>query len=327
MSFRRSEFTPAPIGAEEHVRRIRGARSRSQEPELDDEAITEALALAEDGRSPHPTPPSSAGSAARLWSAAGSARGASASSTDFADGGVARRQTVKFSDSVTAPRSAEARSRTAVASAEDIREGDDENGAADGGDAASIGSIPSAAVGAVVFVFSHSIDEPHAAEDVVALEVFSTAEKAREFMRWTILERRSDVNYADALKTVRARMRKARVDELQSVGQRPMRVHSGAKNSQRAASMRIRITGGGPGGKAVFNDGTDAKDTAALEALMSGEINAEAKYFELGTGSMWERPSCTETWDELGQGTVVFHEGGDNGEFAEAYKIEGKEIY
>jgi hypothetical protein len=325
MSFRRSEFMTAPIGSEEHVRRIRGARSRSQEPPELDEA-TEALVLAEDGRSPHPTPPSSAGSAARLWSAAGSARGTSAGSADAVDGGVGRRQTVKFSDSVSAPRSAEARSRAAGSSAEDIREEEDENGAA-GGDAASVGSIPSAAVGAVVFVFSHAVDEPHSASDVVSLEVFSTAEKAREFMRWTILERRSDVNYADALKSVRARLRKARVDELQSAGQRPLRAHSGAKTSQRAASMRIRISGGGPGGKAVFNDGTDAKDTAALEALMSGELGAEARFFELGTGSMWERPSCTETWDELGQGSVTFHEGGDNGEFAEVYKIEGKEIY
>jgi hypothetical protein len=261
--------------------------------ELDE--ATEALALAEDGRSP----PSSAGSAARLWSAAGSARGLSAGSSD--DG---------------TPGGRAARTRVSV-SATDARPSAGASAAAAGVDEDDFGSDSSyttivAAVGSLVYIFSHSLQEPppHEPSDIVAIEVFSTAEKAREFLRWTILERRSDVDYAALLKTTRARA--ARDAAVRS----PLRVRSGRHIPGHAAAMRLRIEGGR----------MDADDTAALKALMSGELGAEAN-FALGSGSMWERPSCTETWDDVGQGTVVFHEGGEHGECRETYRIEVKELF
>lgn len=271
--------------------------------ELDE--ATEALALAEDGRSPHhtpgPTPPSSAGSAARLWSAAGSARGMSASSSDerTSSGHAARERS-----SVSADARRSALVTSFVASAAGLDEYD--CGASD-----SSWTTVVAAVGSLVYIFSHTVQEPHAPTDIVDLEVFSNAEKAREFLRWTILERRSDVDYAALLKTAHARTARESTPVRS-----PLRVRTGKPTPGHAAAMRMRIESGC----------MSAGDTAALKALMSGVLGAEA-HFVLGADTYSARPLCSESWDDVGQGTVIFHEGGENGEFRETYRIEVKELF
>jgi hypothetical protein len=273
-----------------------------------DEAAA-ALSLAEDGRSPtstpRPTPPSSAGSAARLWSAAGSARGFSASSSDDVASGARAARAVSRADAHAADARHRALVASLVATAAGLDEEDDE------GDSVASGSTVVAAIGSLVYIFSHGVNEPHAPEDVVALEIFSTAEKAREFLRWTILERRSDVDYARALKSARTRA------SGNAAVRSPPRARTGQTNSSASAAMRARLD------DARANVG----DTVALKALMSGVLGAEARYFDLGTGELWERPLCTELWDDVGQGRVSFLEGGHNGEFMETYRIEVKEIF